>query len=202
MEDLRGDLDHRVLRYHLRRDLDAVHNLDSCRNDRIVLHVGHADEVVDLRDSEEVQGVGHESLETSILHSSNLLRTAEVSIGRISSFLTFARVVDQVFGHLAEGSTFLSVVDDDAASTPLRRFDTLLNRMRQVRPAGTDIASKDVTAIAFVVHSAGQLDILVGDGIRIAPDVDRQPSDRWEKDLDIRTCNELGIHTVGHSELS
>jgi len=59
-----------------------------------------------------MQDVGHQRLETHILHTGYHLRRLEVLVGRIASAL--AKVIDQVFGHFAEGSTFLAEVDDDA----------------------------------------------------------------------------------------
>jgi len=58
-----------------------------------------------------MQDVGHQRLETHILHTGYHLGRLEVLVGRIASAL--AKVVHKVFGHFAEGSTFLAEVDDN-----------------------------------------------------------------------------------------
>ena len=42
------------------------------------LHIRHADEVVDLRDAEPVQDVGHQGLEARVLNAGDALRTIEI----------------------------------------------------------------------------------------------------------------------------
>ncbi len=50
------------------------------------------------------------------------------------------------------------------------------------------------------MDSAGQLDVLVGDGVRIAPHVYREAADGGEENFDVRTCDQLRVHAVGHPE--
>ncbi len=85
VEDFRRDLYLGVLGYHLRRNLDAVHDLDAALDDGVVLHVAHADEVVDLRDAEPVQDVGHQGLKTRILNTSNTLSAVEIPARWVAS---------------------------------------------------------------------------------------------------------------------
>ena len=46
------------------------------------LHVAHADEVVNLRDAEPVQDVGHRGLESGVLHAGNTLSAVEIPTER------------------------------------------------------------------------------------------------------------------------
>ena len=83
VEDFRRDLYLGVLgyhlwRYHLWRNLDAVHYLNTALDDSIVLHIRHTNKVVDLRDAEPVQDVRHQSLKAGILHAGDALRTIEI----------------------------------------------------------------------------------------------------------------------------
>jgi hypothetical protein len=82
----------------------------------------------------------------------------------------------------------------------LRGFDALFDGMSQVRPTGADVTSEDVTAVAFVMNTTSELDIFIGDGIRIAPNVYCQTPDGWKKNLDIGTSNQLWIHAIGHAK--
>ena len=78
VEDLGGDLDLGIFRNHLRRDFYSVDDLDAGLDDGVVLHVAHADEVVDLRDAQPVQDVGHQRLESRILNTCYRLGTVEI----------------------------------------------------------------------------------------------------------------------------
>ena len=61
-EDLGIDLDLRVGGHELLRDVDARDHLDAHVGERVVLHVAHGDEAVDLLDAEPEQRVGHQLL--------------------------------------------------------------------------------------------------------------------------------------------
>lgn len=57
-----------------------------------------------------------------------------------------------------------------------------------------------IRPIAFIMNTTSKLDIFVRDSVRITPNVDGQPTNRRQKDLDIRTCDKLRIHSIGHSK--
>eukprot|EP00953_Heterococcus_sp_UTEX-ZZ885_P009887 5791-Heterococcus_DN1.PRE.2 len=82
---------------------------------------------------------------------------------------------------LSKRAPFLPVVDDDPCPALLRCPDALLNGMRQVRPAGADVAAKHVTAVALIVHPDCQRHALVGNSGRISEDVDSQATN-WRQE--------------------
>ena len=59
-------------------------------------HVAHRDHIVDLRDAEPVQDVGHERLEAHVLHACDELRGLEVLVRGVAAAL--AQVVHEVPG--------------------------------------------------------------------------------------------------------
>ena len=58
------------------------------------VHIAHRHHVVDLLDTEPVQHVGHERLETHVLDARDEFRRFEVLVGGVTA--TLAQVVDQV----------------------------------------------------------------------------------------------------------
>ena len=200
MEDLGRDLNLRIFGHKLLRNFNSVHDLDAGINDCIVLHVRHGNEVMDLGHTQEVERIGHQSLEARVLNSGNLLRTIEIILRRITALLALPGIVDQVLGHLTEAAALLAVVDDQTGAATLSRLDGLFNRMREVGTARADVRPEDIRAVAFVVNAARQLNILVWNGVRVTPDVDGQSTDGREEDLNVRAGDELGIHAIGHAE--
>mmetsp|Transcript_88801 Transcript_88801/g.274924 ORF Transcript_88801/g.274924 Transcript_88801/m.274924 type:complete len:393 (-) Transcript_88801:1140-2318(-) len=69
--------------------------------------------------------------------------------------------------------------------------------MRQVGPARADVRTKYVAAVALVVHPARELDGLIGDLLRVAPDVYRHATDGRQEELQVHAREQLGVHGVG-----
>src|SRR5690606_9849284 len=93
---------------------------DPRSRDGVALHVAHGNEAVDLLDAEPMQWVRHQLLKAHVLHAGDTLGAREVLTGAVATVLAFTRVVDQELRHLAEGSPFFAVVDDDPGATILR----------------------------------------------------------------------------------
>src|SRR5919201_351291 len=72
---------------------DALADLDAGAHDRVVLHVRHRDQPVDLADAEPVQHVGHQLLEPHVLDAGDALGAREVLRGAVAADLALARVV-------------------------------------------------------------------------------------------------------------
>mmetsp|Transcript_20298 Transcript_20298/g.44126 ORF Transcript_20298/g.44126 Transcript_20298/m.44126 type:complete len:293 (+) Transcript_20298:647-1525(+) len=70
--------------------------------------------------------------------------------------------------------------------------------MGQVWSTRTNVGSEDITSIALVVDSACQLNVFVGNGIGITPNVDCQTTNRRQKYFDIWTSNQLRVHSIRH----
>mmetsp|Transcript_30660 Transcript_30660/g.44988 ORF Transcript_30660/g.44988 Transcript_30660/m.44988 type:complete len:212 (+) Transcript_30660:456-1091(+) len=171
MKYLSSNLDLGIAWDEFLRDFDSIDDFNSSRHNSIVFHIAHRNKIVDFGNAKPVKWVGHESLETCILYTCNLLRAVEVIFGRITSLLTFASIVHQILCHLTKRSSFFTEVYNDAASSSLCSLDTLLNSMSQVRSASADITSKHIRTITLVVHTAGQLDIFIWDCLRISPNI-------------------------------
>lgn len=58
------------------------------------LHVAHRHHVVDLLDTQPVQNVGHERLESHVLHTGDELSRLEVLVSGVTT--TFAEVVHEI----------------------------------------------------------------------------------------------------------
>lgn len=58
------------------------------------VHIAHRNHVVDFRDTQPVQDIGHERLEAHILHTRDELRRLEVLVGRVAA--AFTEVVHEV----------------------------------------------------------------------------------------------------------
>jgi len=174
VEDLGGDFDLGVLGNHFGRNFHPVHDLDASADNGIVLHVRHGNEIVDLCHAQKVERIRHQGLEAGILDTCNLLCTLEISFRRISSLLSLSRVVDQILGDFSQRSPLFSEIDDDSTSSLLRRLDAFLNGVRQIGATGTNVTAKDITSVAFIVNTACEFDVFVGNGIRITPDVNGQ----------------------------
>lgn len=76
------------------RDIVTLVDRDAGLHNGIVFHIAHRHHVVDLRDTEPVQDVGHERLEAHVLHASNDLCRLEVLVRRITTAL--AKIVHKV----------------------------------------------------------------------------------------------------------
>mmetsp|Transcript_49186 Transcript_49186/g.148038 ORF Transcript_49186/g.148038 Transcript_49186/m.148038 type:complete len:305 (+) Transcript_49186:829-1743(+) len=70
--------------------------------------------------------------------------------------------------------------------------------MRQIRAACANVRSKYIRPIALVVNTAGQLDVFIGDSVRITPDVNGESPDRGKENLNVRPGDELRVHPVRH----
>jgi hypothetical protein len=57
-----------------------------------------------------------------------------------------------------------------------------------------------ITAVTLVVHTTRQFNIFVRNGIRITPNVNRHTSNGRQEDLNIGSCNKLGVHAIGHAK--
>src|SRR5690606_34801218 len=104
---LRFHFDLGVVGNHLVRYRDAFDNVDSGAGDRVVFHVGHRYEAIDLGDAEPLQHIRHQLLETRILHACNAFGAFEIGGRLIAAGLTLSRVVDEEFRDLAERAAFL-----------------------------------------------------------------------------------------------
>jgi hypothetical protein len=144
VKHLGGDFHLGILRHHVGRNLDSIHNLDARFHNGIVLHVRHRNEIVNLGDSQKVQGIRHHGLEPRILDTRHLFGTVEIRFGRVASFLAFAGIVHEVLGDFSERAAFFAVVNDDTASTALGGLDALFNGVRQVRTTRANVTSKDL----------------------------------------------------------
>lgn len=65
--DLCIDFDPRVAGDHLLWDRDTLEDFDPGLDDGVMFHVGHGQHAVDLLDSQPVQDVWHQGLETHLL---------------------------------------------------------------------------------------------------------------------------------------
>ena len=108
-------------------------------------HITHRNHVVDLLDAKPVQHVRHESLEAHVLHTSYELGRAEVLVCGVATAL--AKVVYQIFRHLAQRTTFLAEVHNDANTTALCRTDALLYREYEIRFASADVRTKHIRTV-------------------------------------------------------
>mmetsp|Transcript_51127 Transcript_51127/g.122994 ORF Transcript_51127/g.122994 Transcript_51127/m.122994 type:complete len:429 (-) Transcript_51127:1632-2918(-) len=192
-----GDLDLSILGDHVRRDLHPLDDLDASGSDRIMLHVTHGDEPVNLRHTEPVQDVWHENLESRVRHARHLLCAVEILRGPVAAFLALAHVVDEVLCHLSQGAALLPEVNANSCSSPLGTLDALLDGVRQVRPASADVGAEHVAAIALIVHAAGELHGLVGDLLGVAPDVYCHATNERQEQLEVPPRQQLRIHGVG-----
>jgi hypothetical protein len=113
-------------------------------------------------------------LESRILHPSNLFRTSKVLRRRVTAFLSLSCIVHQVLRHFPKTPAFLAKINNNATTTTLRRFNAFFNGMRQIRSACTNIATKNVAPIAFVMNAAGEFNVFVGNRVWITPNVNGQ----------------------------
>jgi hypothetical protein len=108
-------------------------------------HITHRNHVVDLLDAKPMQHVWHESLEAHVFHTGYKLGRAEVLVCGVATAL--AKVVYQIFRHLAQRTAFLAEVHNDANTTSLRRTNALLYREYEVRLASADVRTKYIRAV-------------------------------------------------------
>ena len=76
------------------RDIVPLQDAYPALHDRVVLHVAHADHLVNLGDPQPVQDVGHERLEAHVLDACDELRGLEVLVRGVAAAL--AQVVHEV----------------------------------------------------------------------------------------------------------
>mmetsp|Transcript_65176 Transcript_65176/g.173780 ORF Transcript_65176/g.173780 Transcript_65176/m.173780 type:complete len:527 (-) Transcript_65176:281-1861(-) len=194
---LGSDLHLCILGNHVWWNLYSLHNLDARRHDRVMLHVAHGDEPVDLCDAQPVQDIGHEDLEAGVGHASHLLGAVEILGRLVTALLALTHVVDEVFCHLPKRSALFSEVYNDSCAASLSTLDALLDGLRQVRPACADVRAKHIAPVALVVHPARKLDGLVRDLLGVSPDVDRHPADGRQEQLHVHPRQQLRVHGVG-----
>lgn len=135
--NLRIDLNPTILGDHLIRDGNALKNRDALVDDRIVLHVRHAQHTIDLRDSQPMQDIRHQRLKPHVFDPSDILSAFEVLARPIAA--PFSGVVDEVFRDFAQSTAFLAEIDHHATATALSFFDRLFHAEYQIWPTGTDI---------------------------------------------------------------
>mmetsp|Transcript_5882 Transcript_5882/g.12842 ORF Transcript_5882/g.12842 Transcript_5882/m.12842 type:complete len:208 (-) Transcript_5882:987-1610(-) len=171
-------------------------DLDPGRGDRVVLHVRHGDEAVDLLDAEPQQRVGHQFLEAHVLYTSYHLGALEVVLRRVAALLPLACIVDHELGHLAQRAPLLPVVNDDSRAAFLGGAHALLDAVKQVGPARADVGAEDVGAVALVVHADGERLVWVGDGSVVAEDERGRAADGRQEDGEVRARHQLGEHAA------
>src|SRR5277367_4833355 len=121
--------------------------------------------------------VRHELLEAGILNAGDALSALEISRSRVAALLALARVVDQEFRDLAECASFLAVIDDDAETAGLAGARAFFDAVNEIRPAGTDIRTKDVGAVAFDVDAARDPRARIGKLCDVAEQIDGRAAD-------------------------
>jgi hypothetical protein len=151
--NLRINLNTAICRNHVVGDWNALVDRDSLINDSIVLHVTHTQHAVDFGDTKPMQDIRHERLEAHVLDTSDVFGPFEVFASSV--FSSLSGVVDKVFGHLTEGTTFLAEIDDDSTSAVLGFLDGFFDTESEVRTASADIRAEDIATIAFVVDTEG-----------------------------------------------
>jgi len=145
-------------------------NGDALINNSIVLHVGHAQHPVDLGDTEPVQDIGHQGLETHVLDTSNVLSTLEVLASAVLASLS--SIVDEVFGHFTQSAALLTEVDDNTASASLGFLDCFLNTESEVGAACANVGTEHVTSVTLVVDAESKLGVWVGHLCWVTENVD------------------------------
>src|SRR5581483_3018136 len=114
----------------------------------------------------------------------------------VAAFLALSRVVDEELRHLAERATFFSRVRDDAGAARLRGANANFDAVREVRAARADVRAEDVRAVALVVHAAREPLFRIADLAEIYDEVDSNATDRWQKNVEIGTRDELREHAA------
>src|SRR5215469_14957580 len=194
------DLDRRIERNEALRDRDLLPDRDTLGGERVPLEVGHRHPAIDAADAEPMEDVGHQLLESHVLHAGDTFGAAEIGVGPVTARLALARVVDEEFGYLTEGPSFLAVVDDDPDPALLCGLDANLDTVHEIRPAGADVGAEDVRAVALVMHSAGDHDTRFGDLFDSTEEVHRRAADRRQEHLDVGPGDELREHAPGFLE--
>jgi len=77
-----------------------------------------------------MQNIRHQNLEPHILDTSDILSPPEVITRVVTS--TFPSVVNEVFRHFSQSSSFFSEVNDDSDSSSLSTLDGFFNTKDQV----------------------------------------------------------------------
>ena len=141
-----------------------------------------------------MQDIGHQSLETHVLDTRDVLSALEVLAGTILASLP--GIVDKIFGDLAKSTTFLAEVDDDTATTLLGLLDCFFNTESEVRTACADVRSEYVTSVAFVVDAESELCAGIGHLCWVTKDVDSHTANGRKEELDVVTGDELRIRAT------
>jgi len=161
-------------------------NVDALSRQCIVFHVAHRDETIDALHAEPMYGVRHELLKAGVLNAGDAFRALEISRRRIAAFLPLAGVVDEKFSDFAERAAFLAVIDNDSQAAALGAACALLYAVDQIGSACTNVRAKNVRAVAFIVNTASDPRLWIGELCDIAKKVNRRAADRRQKDLHVR----------------
>src|SRR5260370_24631114 len=101
------------------RNGDALRDLDSLLDQRVIFHVAHGYEAVDALETQPMDHIRHELLKAGVLHAGDTFGALEIGRGGIHSFLALARVVDQELRYFPERAAVLGRVRDDTQSPAL-----------------------------------------------------------------------------------
>lgn len=139
--------------------------------------------------------VWHQCLEPHVLDTSNILRSLKVFARPILS--SFPGIVNEVFGHLAQGPAFFAEVDNNTATPFLGFLHSFLHSKDEVRSACAYIGSKDIATVTFIVNTESEANSGIGHLCGIAEDVYCQATDGWKEKFDIVPGDQLRVRSSG-----
>mmetsp|Transcript_111 Transcript_111/g.135 ORF Transcript_111/g.135 Transcript_111/m.135 type:complete len:276 (-) Transcript_111:476-1303(-) len=200
MEYLCSDLHLCIIWHQILRNLHTVDDLNASVNYGIVLHIRHADKIVNFRDTKPMEWIRHERLESSVLYTRHAFCAVEIVLCGVPTLLTLTSVVNEVLCHLSKTAPLFPEVNHDTTSSTLCSLDAFFNRVGEVGTTCANIRSEHITSITLIMNTTGQLDILVGNGIRISPNVDSKSPNGRQEDFDVGASDELWIHAICHAE--
>src|SRR6266480_2072959 len=179
------DLDLRIRRDKLVRDGNALYDLHTLTNERVVLHITHRNEPIDSPQAKPMDHVRHELLEPGVLHSGHAFRTLKIGRRGVATLLALARIVNKELRDLAKRAALLAVIDNHAKPARLRRSRTFFDPVDQIRPTGTDVGAEDVRPVALVMHTASDLCARVVQFLDLAKEINCRSPNWRQKDLHI-----------------
>src|SRR5205807_4415677 len=124
------------------------------------------------------------------------LGALEIGGSLVAALLALAGIVDEEFRHLAECPALFAVIDDEAGASRLRLAHAFLDAVNKVGPASADVGTEYVGAVALVMNPARERARSIGNRVRVAENVERDPADRRQKYREIRPGGELRIHAA------
>src|SRR6516225_5850234 len=178
-------------------DWNALDDLDALARQRVVFHVAHGDEAIDALETEPVDYIRHQLLETRILNARHTFGAFEILGCRIAAFLALAGVVDQEFGDFAKGTALFSIVDDDSQAAVLAGAGAFLDAVKQIGAAGADVGAEHVGAVAFVVHAARDPGAVIRQLGDVSEQIGRRPADRRQEHLQVGPRHQFRKHAGG-----